>query len=348
RSQVSILQGRHGTHTLIDSSVFLDAADLADISNHRKKVYFLSFCGAAVFDTATALLVPQSIKEVSWEALPEILSNHYTPSLLELRRAQVEGETISMYMAGLRTAELQCGFKELDDMLLDQLVCGVRDLRLQRHLLAKGDLTLKMAIEEAQAAEMSNLSEAEIQGTTSSPAAKPNATVHFEEFTHDFLDYGEDVNRLTNRQQLQQQRGWNSGNKPQQFPTAQAAATSPPPEGETISTYMAALRTAALQCGFKELDDMLLDQLVYGVRDLRLQRHLLAKGDLTLKVAIEEAQAAEMSNLSAAEIQSATSNPATKPNATIHFEELNPDEFLNCEEDINCLINHQQPQQPKG
>ncbi|KAG8128010.1 hypothetical protein E2320_014890 [Naja naja] len=127
-----------------------------------------------------------------------------------------------MYMEALQTAAFQCGFKELDDMLLDQLVCGVRDLRLQRCLLAKGDLTLKMAIEEAQAAEMSNLSVAEIQGATSSPAAKPNATVHFEEFIPDeFLDYGEDVNRLTNRQQLQQQRGWNSGNKPQQFPTVQ-------------------------------------------------------------------------------------------------------------------------------
>ncbi|KAG8138781.1 hypothetical protein E2320_001569 [Naja naja] len=208
---------------------FLDAADLADILNHRKKSYFPSFCGAAVFNNATALLVPQSVKEVSWEALTEIVSNYYTPKpsritrrLAFRRQAQVEGETISIYMAALRTAALQCSFKELDDMLLDQLVYGVRDLRLQSHLLAKGDLTLKMAIEKAQAAEMSNLSAAEIQGATSSPAAKPNATVHFEEFTPDeFLEDGEDVNRLTNRQQLQQQKGWNSGNKPQQFPTVQ-------------------------------------------------------------------------------------------------------------------------------
>ncbi|KAG8127232.1 hypothetical protein E2320_014178 [Naja naja] len=144
------------------------------------------FCGAAVFDTATALLAPQSVKEVSWEALQEILSNHYAskPSKIVRRlafrqRAQVEGETISTYMAAFRAAALQCGFKELDDMLLDQLVYGVRDLRLQRCLLAKGDLTLKIAIEEAQAAEMSNLSAAEIQGSTNIPATKPNATVHY-------------------------------------------------------------------------------------------------------------------------------------------------------------------------
>ncbi|KAG8135049.1 hypothetical protein E2320_008107 [Naja naja] len=84
-------------------------------------------------------------------------------------------------------------------------------------LLAKGDLTLKMAIEEAQTSEMSNLSAAEIQGVTSSPVAKPNATL---------LDYGEDINHLTNHQQLSQQRGWNPGNKPQQFPTVQIICLS--------------------------------------------------------------------------------------------------------------------------
>ncbi|KAG8139104.1 hypothetical protein E2320_001872 [Naja naja] len=213
---------------------FLDTADLADISNHRKKAYFLSFCGAAVFDTATTLLVPQSVKEISWEAFQEILSNHYAPKPSRIARqhafrwwAQAEGETISTYMAALQMAALQCGFKELDDMLLDQLVCGVRDLRLQRCLLAKGDFTLKMAIEEAQAAEISNLSVAEIQGAISSPVAKPNAAVHFEDFTPDeFLDYGEDINRLTNRQQIPQQRSWNPGNKPQQFPTVQIVCLS--------------------------------------------------------------------------------------------------------------------------
>ncbi|KAG8136545.1 hypothetical protein E2320_005112 [Naja naja] len=53
---------------------FLNAADLADISSHRKKV---------------------------WN--------------------QSEGETLSMYMAVLKTAAFHCGFRDLDDMLLDQL-----------------------------------------------------------------------------------------------------------------------------------------------------------------------------------------------------------------------------------
>ncbi|KAG8140648.1 hypothetical protein E2320_003323 [Naja naja] len=155
----------------------MDAANLSDIPSNRKKGYFLSFCRATVFDTATAMLAPQMVKAVSWEELQELLSNHYSlkPSRIACRhafrqRSQAENESISEYMAALRSAALHCGFRDqLDDMLLDQLVCGVRDLRLQRRLLAKADLNLKQAIEEAQAAELSSVSAAAIQKANSLP-----------------------------------------------------------------------------------------------------------------------------------------------------------------------------------
>ncbi|KAG8134605.1 hypothetical protein E2320_007705 [Naja naja] len=57
----------------------MDAANLSDIPSNRKKAYFLSFCGATVFDTATAMLAPQTVKAVSWEELQEVLGNHYAP-----------------------------------------------------------------------------------------------------------------------------------------------------------------------------------------------------------------------------------------------------------------------------
>ncbi|KAG8127612.1 hypothetical protein E2320_014555 [Naja naja] len=165
---------------------FLDTIDLADISDHRKKSYFLSFCGATVFDTENALLAPRSIKTVPWGELQEILSNHYSPKPSCIakrhvfrRRTQAERETISGYMAALQTAALHCGFRDyLEDMLLDQLACGVRDLRLQRCLLAKGDLTLKIAIEESQAAQLSELSAAEIQGN---PVSQNSSAIHYDE-----------------------------------------------------------------------------------------------------------------------------------------------------------------------
>ncbi|KAG8137810.1 hypothetical protein E2320_003760 [Naja naja] len=136
----------------------MDAADLTEIPANRKKAYFLSFCGVTVFNTATALLAPQSVKAMTWEELQEVLSNHY---MLKL---------------------------DLDDMLLDQLVCGIRDLHLQRRLLTKADFSLKVAIEEVQAAEMSTLSAAEIQGSSSYSSRRTSAAVHYEEAVNaDFM-----------------------------------------------------------------------------------------------------------------------------------------------------------------
>ncbi|KAG8128772.1 hypothetical protein E2320_015530 [Naja naja] len=66
----------------------MDAANLSDIPSNRKKAYFLSFCGATVFDTATAMLAPQTVKAVSWEELQEVLGNHYAPKPSRISRRQ--------------------------------------------------------------------------------------------------------------------------------------------------------------------------------------------------------------------------------------------------------------------
>ncbi|KAG8137385.1 hypothetical protein E2320_004637 [Naja naja] len=86
----------------------MDAANLSDIPSNRKKAYFLSFCGATVFDTATTLLAPQLVKAVTWEDLQEVLGNHYAPKPSRIahrhafrRRSQAEGESIGEYMAAL-------------------------------------------------------------------------------------------------------------------------------------------------------------------------------------------------------------------------------------------------------
>ncbi|KAG8123569.1 hypothetical protein E2320_018876 [Naja naja] len=194
----------------------MDAANLSDISSNRKKAYFLSFCGATVFDTATAMLAPQTVKAVSWEELQEVLGNHYAPKPSRIahrhafhQRTQAENESINENVAALRSAALHCGFRDqLDDMLLDQLVCGVRDLRLQRRLLAKADLNLKQGIEEAQAAELSSVSAAAIQRANSLPGNKPSAAVHYEDASceDEYFEEEEEVNHLRAPQPFQQRR----------------------------------------------------------------------------------------------------------------------------------------------
>lgn len=74
-------------------------------------------------------------------------------------------------------------------------------------------------------------------------------------------------------------------------------------EGKSINHYMAALRSSALHCEFKHLDDALLDRLVCRVNDLKLQCRLLAKPELMFQSALDDARAAEMSAKSLAIIQ---------------------------------------------
>ncbi|KAG8138966.1 hypothetical protein E2320_001745 [Naja naja] len=147
-----------------------------------------------------ALLAPQTVKAMTWEELQEVLSNHYKPKPSRIahqhafgRRNQTQGETINR----LSSDRLHCGFRDLDDILLDQLVCGIRDLCLQRHLLAKADLNLNPAIEEAHAMEMSMLSAAEIQGSSSYPSGRTNTAIHYEEAVNaEFYNEEEEINHL--------------------------------------------------------------------------------------------------------------------------------------------------------
>lgn len=148
---------------------FLLAQEFKELTTDRRG-YFLSACGPEMFSTARALAAPVPLHSIPWETLIVKLRNHYTltPSRIARRHAfcqctQHEGETISQYMASLRAAAIPCEFRELDDALVEQLVCGVRDLRLQCHLLARSDLTLQTAIDEARAAELADKSAAEIQ-----------------------------------------------------------------------------------------------------------------------------------------------------------------------------------------
>lgn len=84
-------------------------------------------------------------------------------------------------------------------MLLDQLVCGVRNLKLQQRLLARSDLTLLIALDEARAAEMSAKSSAEIQRFQSGAGGLPNGhqSVHYGEADEDETsDADGEVSRL--------------------------------------------------------------------------------------------------------------------------------------------------------
>ena len=82
----------------------------------------------------------QRICGFSYEDLAKLLQDHFMPkpSAIVQRfkfntRSQQPGETIAMFLAELRHLSEHCEFGiTLDEMLRDRLVCGVRDIRIQR------------------------------------------------------------------------------------------------------------------------------------------------------------------------------------------------------------------------
>ncbi|KAG8139305.1 hypothetical protein E2320_002064 [Naja naja] len=121
----------------------------------------------------------ETVKAVSWEELQEVLGNHYALKPSRSPKSQAENESIR-----------------------------VRDLRLQRRLLAKADLTLKQGIEEAQAAEPSRVSAAAIQKANNLPGSKPSTAVNYEDaaYEDEFFEEEEEVNRLRTPQPFQKRR----------------------------------------------------------------------------------------------------------------------------------------------
>ncbi|XP_058012285.1 uncharacterized protein LOC131184673 [Ahaetulla prasina] len=165
---------------------FLEA-NVQGVSDNRKRAYFLSHCGPEVFDTAESLSEPTPVQSVPWQTLKTTLKAHYAPvpskfvQRFELRqRVQREGELISMYMAALRKAANHCEYRDLDDSLLEQLICGVRDIYLQKRLLSKSNLTLALALDEVRAHEMSTKAAETLQKPNTPNTGTKAAPVHSE------------------------------------------------------------------------------------------------------------------------------------------------------------------------
>ena len=85
-----------------------------------------------------------------------------------------------MFLAELRHLTEHCEFgATLDEMLHDQLVCGVHDIRIHRRLLAELKLTLKRALDLALAIEAADKDASEIQKGESQQGKTPLKKVDF-------------------------------------------------------------------------------------------------------------------------------------------------------------------------
>ena len=140
-------------------------------SAEKQRAVLLSVCGAATYQKIRDLLAPVKPKTKSFSEIVEVVKNHHQPppSFIVQRfnfnmTYQKEGESISDFIANLRRIAEHCNYgTNLEDMLRDRIVCGVRDKRIQQRLLTEPELKFKEAREIALATETAARSAQELQ-----------------------------------------------------------------------------------------------------------------------------------------------------------------------------------------
>uniref|UniRef100_A0A5S6QNL9 RNA-directed DNA polymerase n=1 Tax=Trichuris muris TaxID=70415 RepID=A0A5S6QNL9_TRIMR len=137
---------------------FFTAQDIKD-DEHKSAVLLTAVC-ERTFDLLRSLAQPKGLKDYTFPQLMEKLRVNFCPSSNEIlerfhfhSRTQKEGETVSDFVTDLRRLSAKCNFLDLDNMLRDRLVCGLRDETLQRRLFAEKQLDFAKAFALAQAFE---------------------------------------------------------------------------------------------------------------------------------------------------------------------------------------------------
>ena len=127
-------------------------------AGNKQRAVLLSVCGPATYQLIRNLTATQKPADHSFVELVKLVQDHYNPTLSVIvqhfkfhSRVQKEDESIAQFVAELCRLSEHCNFDAtLNDMLRDRLVCGIRDTRVQRRLLAETKLTFQNAFELAQ------------------------------------------------------------------------------------------------------------------------------------------------------------------------------------------------------
>ena len=132
-----------------------------DIDDDHKVPTLLSLIGGKTYTLLRDLLAPEKPATKSFQQIVTTLQEHLSPKPLEIaerfrfyKKNQHEGESILSYVAELRKLATHCNFGgNLNEALRDRLVCGLRNMQIQKRLLSEAKLKYSKAVEIAVAME---------------------------------------------------------------------------------------------------------------------------------------------------------------------------------------------------
>ena len=162
--------------------IYLRANGVTDAD--RQRDIFLTVVGATCFERLVDLLAPRAPADVPLDETVDLLKAHYDPKPSKRvqryhfnNRVQGQNESITDFIAELRRLAQYCEYgAQLEDMLCDRLIVGVRDDDLRRKLMTQSDTGFQKAQEIAIAHETAARDASTVtRGTAASPVT---ADVH--------------------------------------------------------------------------------------------------------------------------------------------------------------------------
>ena len=175
-----------------DIDTYISRVELFFIANSIKDTKqvatFLTLLGPKIFHLVQNLVSPKKPGDCTYAELVKALKDHFKPKVVIIyerykfhTRSQQQGESISNFVAGLKSCARTCDFGEVaDDMLRDRFVVGLADTATQRTLLTEMDLTFQKAVSIATAREVAEKDVREMGGSrTEIHSVKSNSNVQF-------------------------------------------------------------------------------------------------------------------------------------------------------------------------
>ena len=157
-----------------------------DIDDDHKVPTLWRLIGGKTYTLLRDPLAPEKPATKSFQQIVTTLQEHLNPKPLEIaerfrfyKRNQHEGESILSYVAELRKLATHCNFGgNLNEALRDRLVCGLRNMQIQKRSLSEAKLKYSKAVEIALAMETAIRDAAELQSEL-----KPNQVPHVDKLT---------------------------------------------------------------------------------------------------------------------------------------------------------------------
>ena len=170
----------------------LDAYLIAN--NHppeKKTAILLSSIGAKPYGILRSLTAPDLPITKTYDELCKLLNDYYCPPPLEImerfkfhNRKQESSESITEFVAAIKCLSEHCNFgTALQLSLMDRLVCGLKEITIQRRLLQEPKLTFETALNIATSMEADNRDAEEIQHNQSQAIHAVQANKKVDRFT---------------------------------------------------------------------------------------------------------------------------------------------------------------------